>query len=166
MKKMMTVAGYLLLFLLIFSTSCEREELSGFTPENLLLQAENETVAEAMLQQVEDQIDKEISRLENVNFNPLLLKSAEVGSCDPKVTVNTPEKSAFPKTITLDYGSGCNDPEGNFRAGKVIVHLTGPYWEKNTVRSAKLEDYRFNDLKVKGEKKDTREPEEEEQDEE
>jgi hypothetical protein len=139
---------------LIFSTSCEREELSGFTPENLMLQAENETVAEAVLQQVEDQIDKEISRLENVNFNPLLLKSATVGACDPVVTVKTAEKSPFPKTITLDWGTGCTDTEGNLRAGKVVVHITGPYWEKNTVRTAKLEDYRFNDFKVKGERKE------------
>jgi hypothetical protein len=35
---------------------------------------------------------------------------------------------------------------------RVIVQITGPYWEKNTVRHSKLVDYRYNDLKVEGER--------------
>jgi hypothetical protein len=154
MKRILTIYGFLLISVFVLFPACEREELTANDPESILLQAENETVAEAVLQSIEDQIDKEINRLENAGYNPLLLKSAEAGNCDPVVTVKTPEKSAFPKTITLDYGSGCTDTEGNLRAGKVVVQITGPYWEKNTVRNAKLEDYRFNDLKVKGDRKE------------
>lgn len=154
MKKILTISVFLLISVLLVFLACEREDLAITDPENIFLQTENETVAEAVLQAIEDQIDKEINRLENAGYNPLLLKSAEAGKCEPVVTVKTPEKSPFPKTITLDYGSGCTDAEGNFRAGKVEVHITGPYWEKNSVRTAKLEDYRFNDLKVKGERKE------------
>jgi hypothetical protein len=155
MKKVIGFSVMLAIVCLLAVISCNRDEISGSEEEMNLLQTENETVAEAIIQQIEDQIDKEIDLLENASYIPASLKSAEADACKPVVTVDTPEKAKFPKTITLDYGSGCTDADGNFRAGKVVVHITGPYWEKNTVRTAKLVDYLFNDLKVNGERRET-----------
>jgi hypothetical protein len=152
MKKVIGFSVVLIIVFLLAAISCNRDEFSIPDEATLLLQTENETIAEAVFQQIEDQIDKEIDLLETVNYLPASLKSAEADACNPVVTVDTPEKTKFPKTITLNYGSGCTDTEGNLRAGKVVVHITGPYWEKNTVRTAKLVDYLFNDLKVNGEK--------------
>jgi hypothetical protein len=155
MKKVIGFSVVLIIAFLLAAISCNRDEISVPDEATLLLQAENETIAEAAFQLIEDQIDKEIDLLESANYIPTSLKSAEVDACKPVVTVDTPEKAKFPKTITLDYGSGCTDADGNFRAGKVVVHITGPYWEKNTVRTAKLVDYLFNDLKVNGERIET-----------
>jgi hypothetical protein len=155
MKRLIGYSVVLIIVFLLAAISCNRDEISIPDEATLLLQTENETVAEAVIQQIEDQIDKEIDLLENANYIPTSLKSAEADACNPVVKVDTPEKAKFPKTITLDYGSGCTDGDGNFRAGKVVVHITGPYWEKNTVRTAKLVDYLFNDLKVIGERIET-----------
>ncbi len=154
MKKTLIILGLCILAGTIAISSCNRDDFSVAEEEDLLQQAENEAVTEMVLQNIEDQIDKEINLLESANYNPATLKSAEAGACSPVITVETPEKSKFPKTITLDYGSGCTDSNGNFRAGKVIVQITGPYWEKNTVRIARLVDYLFNDLKVAGERRE------------
>ena len=155
MKRAVTFFVMGILVCLIAVVSCNRDEFTVSEEEMNLVQAENETIAEAVFQQIEDQIDREITLLETVNYLPGSLKSAEAETCKPVVTVDTPEKAKFPKTITLDYGSGCTDGDRNFRAGKVVVHITGPYWEKNTVRTAKLVDYLFNDLKVNGERIET-----------
>jgi len=153
MKKVVAFLLMGMLVCLLAVVSCNRDEFSLSEEELNLVQTENETIAEAVFQQIEDQIDREITLLEAANYLPGSLKSAEFDPCKPVVTVDTPEKAKFPKTITLDYGSGCTDGE-NFRAGKVVVHITGPYWEKNTVRTAKLVDYIFNDLKMIGERRE------------
>jgi hypothetical protein len=134
--------------------SCTRDESPLTNETDQFKLAEKETVFEAVLQKADDQINKEITLLENFNYNILANKSGEAESCKAKITVETPTNSKFPKTITLDFGTGCTDTEGNFRAGKIVVHITGPYWEKNTVRISKLVDYIFNDLKIVGDRQE------------
>jgi hypothetical protein len=139
------------LFIII---SCTRKDSSPTQVEDLVKQAENDAVFEAVLMKADDQINKEISKLENLNYFVTTGKSNDTEPCNAKITVETPANTKFPKTITLDYGNGCTDPGGNFRAGKIIVHITGPYWEKNTVRHSKLVDYIYNDLKIAGDRKE------------
>lgn len=137
---------------IIVTISCTRDESTVSNQDDQFKQAEKETVIEAVLQKVDDQIDKEIAMLEKFNYNPPATKSGEVDLCDTKIKVETLANTKFPKTITLDFGTGCTDPEGNFRAGKIIVYMTGPYWQKNTVRHSKLVDYIYNDLKISSER--------------
>jgi hypothetical protein len=148
-------SSLLLLAGLFVIMSCAREDSFPSKVEDLVKQAEKDAVFEAVLSKADDQINKEISKLENLNYIIPSGKSGEVEPCNAKITVETTVNSKFPKTITLDYGSGCTDTEGNFRAGKIIVHITGPYWEKNTVRLSKLVDYRYNDLKIAGDRNET-----------
>jgi len=132
--------------------SCTRKDSSPSQVEDLLLQSEKDAVFETVLNKADDQINKEITKLESINYNTSTGKSGKTELCDAIITVEMPATSKFPKTITLDFGNGCTDKEGNFRAGKIIVHITGPYWEKNTERHADLVDYRYNDLKIAGER--------------
>jgi len=137
---------------LFFIASCTSKDSSPSQVEDLVKQAQNDAVFESVLSKADDQISKEISKLENLSYIVPAGKSADTEPCSPRITVESLLNAKFPKTITLDYGSGCTDSDGNFRAGKVIVHITGPYWEKNTVRHSKLVDYKFNDLKISGER--------------
>lgn len=145
-------SSVLLLAGLFIIISCTRKDSSPSQVEDLVKQSDNDAVFEAVLSKADDQINAEILKLENLNFITSGLKSGEADSCNAKITVESPPSAKYPKTITLDYGTGCTDRAGNFRAGKVIVHITGPYWEKNTVRKSKLVDYIFNDLKISGER--------------
>lgn len=148
------ISSILLLSGLFIIISCARKDSSPSQVEDLVKQSDNDAVFETVLNKADDQINSEISKLENLNYNISPGKSGESDPCSAKITVETPATSKFPKTITLDYGTGCTDPAGNFRAGKIIVNITGPYWEKNTVRQSKLVDYRYNDLKISGERKE------------
>ena len=132
------------------SLSCARKDSSPSQVEDLFKQAQNDAVFEAVLLKADDQINKEITNLENFKYIIPPTKTGEVDPCNPKITVVTYANNTFPKTITLDYGTGCKDIAGNFRAGKIIVQISGPYWEKNTVRRSELVDYKYNDLKIAG----------------
>jgi hypothetical protein len=140
------IAGILIIL------SCARKDSSPAEVTNLFKQAENEAITEVVLQKADDQINKEITMLESLNYNIPASKSGEAAACNAKITIEKLAATKFPKIITLDFGSGCTDSLGNFRAGKIIVNITGPYWEKNTVRNSKLVDYVYNDLKIAGER--------------
>jgi hypothetical protein len=127
---------------IIVIISCNRDESPISNQDDQFIQAQKETVVEAVLQKADDQIDKDLAMLEKYNYNPPATKSGEVDLCNSKITVVTVANTKFPKTITLDFG------KGNFRAGKITVYITGPYWVKNTIRHSKLEDYIYNDLKI------------------
>ena len=150
MKRFLLASAAILFTVALVIISCSKSDTVVTDMNDQFVQTEMETVFEVVLQKVDDQITKEISMLEKYNYNPLAAKSESTEPCDPVITVETPTISKFPKTITLDYGSGCTDIDGNFRAGKIVVHITGPYWEKNSVRNAKLVDYLYNDLKIVG----------------
>jgi len=152
MKRILLASAVILFAGALLIISCSKSETSATEINDQFEQAEMETVFEVVLQKVDDQITREISMLEKYNYDPLASKSEIAEPCDPLITVVTPADSKFPKTITLDYGSGCTDKDGNFRAGKIIVHITGPYWEKNSVRKAELVDYLYNDLKIVGDR--------------
>ena len=152
MKNILFALTALFITSIFIVISCSRNDPSPTAMQDQFTEAENEAVFEAVLEKIDDQIDKEITMLEKYNYNLSLKKSEEVDPCDAKIEVKTPENSKFPKTISLDFGEGCTDAEGNFRAGKIIVHITGPYWQKNTVRHSRLVDYIYNDLKIVGER--------------
>ena len=152
MKKLFVIVAVIAIAFTVVVISCSRDDVS--TQVNEFSLAENEAVFEAVMTKVDDQINREISMLENYNFNPPSAKS-DVPACNAKITVESYANLRFPRTITLDYGSGCTDAEGNFRSGKVVVTVTGPYWEEKSVRQSKLIDYIFNDLKIAGERKET-----------
>jgi hypothetical protein len=154
MKTIRLVIPALFLTAIAVIFSCKHDDLALFNENDLLNQAQNEAITEAVLQKVDDQIDKEINMLEKLNYTPSTSKSGEIQPCNAKITVETPANTKFPKTITLDFGSGCTDTEGNFRAGKIVVHISGPYWQKNTVRNSRLVDYIFNDLRIVGEREE------------
>jgi hypothetical protein len=153
MKKLLVIASVVAITWIIVMISCSRNDISPDQTDQFSL-AENEAVFEAVLTKVDDQINREISMLEKSNFNILSVKS-EIPACNAKITVESYANSKFPRTITLDYGSGCTDSEGNFRSGKIVVTITGPWWEEKSVRVSKLIDYVFNDLKIGGERKET-----------
>jgi len=151
MKKAFLFLLFVIIAIFSANISCTKNDAVA-PAEDELSQVQKASVIEAVLQKADDNINKEISMLENLNYVVPALKSTEAEPCATKITIETPANSKFPKTITLNYGTGCTDAEGNLRAGKVVVHITGPYWEKNTVRHAKLVDYKYNDLKIAGDR--------------
>ena len=72
-------------------------------------------------------------------------------SC-PLVTITNPEVGVWPKTITVDYGSGCEGFFGSTRSGKIIITITERRYVLNATRTVTFENYYFNGIKVEGSK--------------
>lgn len=53
-------------------------------------------------------------------------------------------------TLTLDFGEGCVDRQGNIRMGKIIITYSGRYFETGSVTTITLEGYSINGLAIEG----------------
>ena len=72
-------------------------------------------------------------------------------SC-PTVTIANPETGIWPKTLTVDFGTGCSGLYDNTRSGKIIIEVTGPRLEAGSKKTITFDNYYFNGIKVEGTK--------------
>jgi hypothetical protein len=56
----------------------------------------------------------------------------------------------FPKTITVNYGTGCTGLYGTTRSGKIIITVTNKRTVVNATRTVTFDNYYFNGIKVEG----------------
>jgi hypothetical protein len=79
------------------------------------------------------------------------LKSAEIlsDSC-PAVTLSSLDLVTWPKTITIDYGTGCTGFYGSTRSGKIIITISDRHDVVNSMRTIAFENYYYNGVKVEG----------------
>jgi hypothetical protein len=66
------------------------------------------------------------------------------------VTLSPADPSVFPKTMTIDYGTGCTSSNGITRKGKLIVNLTGPMRSAGSVISVTFSSYSVNGYTLTG----------------
>ncbi|MEQ8475139.1 hypothetical protein [Fulvivirga sp.] len=53
-------------------------------------------------------------------------------------------------TITLDFGDGCIDANGNVRKGKIFISHVGSFFLPGSTTTLTFEDYSINDIQVEG----------------
>ena len=72
-------------------------------------------------------------------------------SC-PVITVTKPTSEAWPKIVTVDYGTNCVGLNDNIRSGKILIEITGPRPQAGSKRTVTFDNYYFNGIKVEGTK--------------
>lgn len=65
------------------------------------------------------------------------------------VTIS-PIGTTYPKTITIDFGTGSTDNNGIVRKGKIVGVLTGPWWISGSTLTITFTDFYRNDNKIEG----------------
>jgi hypothetical protein len=65
------------------------------------------------------------------------------------VTVLPADPFAYPKIITVDFGTGCTDGDGKYKSGKVIITV-GKVWEPNAELSLEYDNYKENGASLEG----------------
>lgn len=53
-------------------------------------------------------------------------------------------------TITIDFGEGCLDRNGNLRKGKIVIEYSGPRFEPGSTVVTTLFDYSINGIAIEG----------------
>ncbi|HVX50351.1 MAG TPA: hypothetical protein VHB48_09335 [Chitinophagaceae bacterium] len=66
------------------------------------------------------------------------------------VTVSPDRAGAFPKTITIDFGTGCTGRDGHVRRGKIITVYTGHMIESGSTATTTFDGFYFDSVKVEG----------------
>ncbi|MDR3716977.1 MAG: hypothetical protein P4L51_29555 [Puia sp.] len=75
--------------------------------------------------------------------------SSTLSSC-ATVTVSPEDAITFPKTITVDFGSGCTSLLGYTRKGSITYTLSGPIFSPGTTISATFNNYSVNGYQLGG----------------
>jgi hypothetical protein len=66
------------------------------------------------------------------------------------VTLSPADTTTFPKTMTIDFGSGCTSANGITRKGKIIATLSGKIRKSGTTTSVSFSNYYVNNYHVEG----------------
>ena len=143
------------IFLLIVSlaiitlSSCKKETVLDQASIDL---ADDDAVSSAIFDDVFNTIDYADIILDGFQKGEASKSDYDIMLSDscPSVTITHPEDNLWPKTITIDYGSGCMGFYENTRAGMIIITITGPRMEVGSERSVTFEDYYINGIKVEG----------------
>jgi hypothetical protein len=130
----------------IVTHSCQKEPVQKpVTPSRV---AKDNAVAEAAFADLGNQVQAGVQQAqeETENGKGLLLMNSTCAT----ITITPFDWSTFPKTIEVDYGTGCLGNDGRLRAGKVNIHTTGWYREEGTVITVTTDNYTVNGNLVEG----------------
>ena len=132
---------------IISFTSCTKQ--SGIDKSSIDL-ADDDAVSYSIFEDVFNTVDYADIILDN-HVKGADSKSLVVltDSC-PSITITHPADNVWPKTITIDYGTGCTGLYDNTRSGKIITVVTGPRMLKGSKKTVTFDDYYFNGMKVEG----------------
>jgi hypothetical protein len=137
-------------FAVFVFTSCNRYSQLDQTSIDL---ADDEAVTDAVFEDIFNTVDNADIMLDGLQksgdnkSNMYILTD----SC-PAVTITHPSDAVWPKTITIDYGTGCTGFNDNTRSGKINIIVTGPRMRTGSKKSVSFDNYVINGIKVEGTK--------------
>jgi hypothetical protein len=113
--------------------------------------ADDDAVSNAVFEDVFNTVDNADIILDNYQKGGYSKSVVVLDSC-PTVTMDHPSDAIWPKTITIDFGSGCTGLYDNIRSGKIIIVVTGPRLQTGSKKTVSFDNYFFNGIKVEGTK--------------
>ncbi len=137
----------------LFFTACQKSDtgsMAKLSDDEVATAADN-TLMENLLDDAMDAADLAVMTVDSWIYNGegSTLKSATVDTC-PKISVDHPDSTRWPKVITIDYGDLCTGFYGQTRSGKIVITIWGRYMKPGSKRVVKLVDYYVNGIHVEG----------------
>ena len=140
------------------AAAVSNEEAATMSQENAEAEAEYDDATEigfsagADLEVVVESIREAGSNGAGINLGTRLDLFADLyfklGPC-ATITV-TPNDTTFPKTVTIDYGSGCVCRDGKFRKGVITLHFSAPIRRSGAVLTITFDGYYVNRKHIEG----------------
>ena len=84
--------------------------------------------------------------------DPSALHTASLGSCPPITTYDNPE-GIYPRTVTIDWGTGCTNSDGITRSGKTITFFSGDMADSGNYYKMTYDNFYINGVHIEGEVK-------------
>ena len=128
----------LIFMIFFFISSCDKE---------------SEDTVDTSFAEVESQADDAFSEVDGITQSSLTFysvggRTAEEG--DSLIRCATKSINFENKTITIDFGDGCEGLKGRIRKGKIIITYTTFFFLPGAVITITFENFYINDIKVEG----------------
>lgn len=114
---------------------------------------EPEDSVDTSFAEVESQGDDAFSEVDGIAQSSLVFysvggRTTEEG--DSLIRCATKSINFSTKTITIDFGNGCEGLKGRIRKGKIIINYTTFFFLPGAVITITLDNFYINDIKVEG----------------
>lgn len=148
---MKTKVFLMILSLAVISfTSCNKETAPlDQTSVNLV---DDNAVSDVAFEDISNTVDNASIILENALGKGDLKSGTMLADSCPNVTVDNLAAGVWPKTITVNYGTGCSGFYNTTRSGKIIITVSARRNVTNSTRTVTFNNYFFNGIKVEGTK--------------
>lgn len=149
MRKLSILNWSVMLALICFLVSCEKknEEDTVTEIENTIDLSAKQSVSDELADDVNDVVVKVLEDNNMVGSRP---DSTTPSGC-PTVNVTTTTPNAFPKTITIDFGTGCYmTGSPTYRKGVMIVTLSDSLAHTGATASVTFNNYQVDKYKKSG----------------
>jgi hypothetical protein len=138
-----------LLSLVAISFSCKKEKTNNDKNTETVIEVQkNEAEATKVYDLIDNEINDISATLDTLNY------SADAKTLDPciTITIDHPDTTNWPKTITLDFSGECTTVNGNVLSGQIVIHQTARYRTDGMVRTITLNGLKINGDQVTGTK--------------
>jgi hypothetical protein len=135
----MKAAACITLAALIALPACKKDKSNGDDNSTAISLASAGSASQSVY---DDAFDVVTSEGESSNVS-------RVATC-ATVTLSPADTVTFPKTMTIDFGSGCTSSNGIVRKGKIVATLSGKIRQSGTTISVAFSNYYVNDYHVEG----------------
>lgn len=161
MKKILYTFAFVISSLGIINlSSCKKASQEEEATKDLLTLAENSQLDETVTDNFTDIVGSsaidlnlfESTAQNTSNSLSTIQQTPATADSSCRVVTITPTGNVFPKTMTIDFGSGCG-PTGNVRKGKIISVISGPMKKPGTVIETRFVDFYVNNNKITGTKR-------------
>lgn len=132
-----------LILLSIVFTACEKAEDANEVVSTKAV--EEETVADILWNTIDADVDYVSDLMYTKGFKSV------TDTC-PMIIVEHPDSTYFPRTVTIDFGEGCETFHGRMKKGKIIISISSPMHLEGSVRTVNLVDYYINEHHIEGTK--------------
>jgi len=128
--------------------SCQKDTTT--TDQAALNVADDDAISDAVFEDVFSTADNADIMLDNLAVSGDFKSMVVLSDSCPTVTITDPETGVWPKTVTVDFGSGCSGLYDNTRSGRILIEVTGPRLEAGSKKTITFDNYYFNGIKVEG----------------
>ena len=133
-------------FIMVAFFSCQKNEQleNVLTPSNLNLVVDDATTTE-FINQMMILVDY-YSGIDEA----IIMKSATIDGGCATITRVTKQGSAFPVTITIDFGTSCVDKDGKTKSGKVTITKSASWITPGATRTVTFDNHFVDGVKMEG----------------
>lgn len=142
---------FIFLSLLMISViiSCKKEKTNNDENTETVIEVQkNDAEATKVYNLITDEINDLSATIDTLNYS---VNTKTLDSCIT-ISIDHPDTTTWPKTITLDFSGNCTTENGNVLSGQIVISQTARYRTDGMIRTLNFNGFRINGNQVSGTK--------------